>query len=152
VRNGAWIALALLAGGVTACSGINSQTHSYATLEEARQAGAIERGWLPDGLPPGAYEIRVAYVPGGPERWGLFNFPPGEGDMLRAWLSPEEIPLGDERVDVPSRIEWWPVALRRTLDAEQLALTGLKGYRTRDGRLVVAVNWPQGRAYYWNRE
>ena len=136
---------------VLACEAISSQTASYATLAEARQAGAVARGWLPDGLPPGTYEIRVAYVPDHEQRWGLFNFPAEEGEVLKGLLG-EEIDLGGLSIDVPGRIEWWPVALRRSLDGEQLRLTGLRGYRTRDGALIVAVNWNQGRAYYWKAE
>jgi hypothetical protein len=144
--------LVLLAAAVTACDGIHSQTHSYATLAEAREAGAIEQGWLLDGLPPGTREIRVAYVPNGPQRWGLFNFPPGEREHLERLLAPEEIDFEGLRVIIPARIEWWPVALRGPLDGERLGLTGMKGYRTADGVFVVGVNWNQGRAYYWKDE
>jgi hypothetical protein len=92
VRARASIAAGLIAV-VVACTGINAQTYSYATLDDARRAGAVERGWLPDGLPPGAYEIRVAHVPNSPQRWGLFNFPPGEGEVLQRMLAPEEVGL-----------------------------------------------------------
>lgn len=139
------------AAGLVACAEINSQTASYGTLAEAASAGAITQGWVPDGLPAGAYEIRVGYVPDGPERWGLFNFPPGEGDALKGILG-DEIDLDGLGVTVPARIEWWPVALRRTLDGESLRLTGLRGYRSRAGGFIVAVNWNQGRGYYWKAE
>jgi hypothetical protein len=141
-------AVAMLAAG-GACADIKSQTYSYGTLDEARRAGAIEQGWLPDGLPPGTREIRVAYIPGGTERWGLFNFPPGEREHLERLLAPGEIDFEGLRVGIPARIEWWPVALRGALDGERLGFTGLQGYRTADGAFVVAVNWNQGRAYYW---
>lgn len=149
---GARAILVLCFMGLAACSDIRSQTYTYATLDEAREAGAISRGWMPDGLPPGAYEIRVAFVPDTTERWGLFNFPPSERDHLERLVSDEEIDLDGLRPGVPARIEWWPVAFRGTLDGERLALTGLKAYRSRDGRLIVAVNWNQGRAYYWKHE
>jgi hypothetical protein len=134
---------------VAACSDIRSQTASYATADEARSAGAIERGQLPDILPPGAYEIRSGYVPDTTHVWGLFNFPPEQGEALRVRLGPQA-GLDGLSVDVPSRIEWWPPALRQTLHGEQLRLTGLQGYRSLDGALVVAVHWAQGRAYYWS--
>lgn len=134
-----------------ACSNIRSQTENYATLDEARSAGAIEKGWLPDILPPEAYEIRVGYVPDSTHKWGLFNFPPEQGEALRLRLGPQ-VELDGLTVDVPARIEWWPVALRRTLDGEQLHVTGLQGYRSHDGALVIAVHWNQGRAYYWSAE
>ena len=143
-----WIGLAG-AALVAACSGINSQTNSFATLAEARQAGAMRDGWLPEGLPPGSHDIREAHVPGTPQRWGIVNFPPAEADTLRALLQPDELPLTGQRVDAPARIEWWPIALRGQLDGERLGITGIRAYRAKRGDLILAVNWKQGRAYYW---
>jgi hypothetical protein len=137
----------LLAAG---CTSLNSQTNSFNTLEDARRAGAISSGLLPDGLPPGTRDIRTVHVPGSTKRWGLFNFPPGEGEGLKRILAPEDVPLAGQYLEVPGRIEWWPVALRGALDAERIAITGLRAYRTTDQSLVVAVNWKQGRAYYWS--
>jgi hypothetical protein len=139
------VAVALAAG----CSGVNTRTNAFNTLADARQAGAIEQGLLPDGLPPGTRDIRIGHLPGERVSWGLFNFPPEQDAPLRQILQPQEVSLDGQRVEVPGRIEWWPRALRGALDAEQLAITGLKGYRTLDGAWVVAVNWQQGRAYYW---
>jgi hypothetical protein len=140
------IAAAVFTG---ACSGINSQTHSYATLAEARQAGAVGSGRIPDGLPPGTHDIREAYVPGTSQRWGIINFPPSEADTLRALLHSEEFSLKGQRADAPARIEWWPIAFRGQIDAERVAETGIRVYRAQQGDLIFAVNWNQGRAYYW---
>ena len=140
----AWLAAA-------GCSGINSQTNSFATLAEARQAGAVAKGWIPEGLPPGSHDLREAHVPGTADRWGIVNFPDTEAGALRALLQADEIPLAGQRCEIPARIEWWPVALRGQLDAERLAATGLRAYRTKDGALIFAVNWKQGRGYYWSR-
>ena len=74
---------------------------------------------------------------------------PAEQDALRALLQPGEISLTGEHCDTPGRIEWWPVLLRGALDAERLAATGIQGYRARSGNLLFAINWSQGRAYYW---
>lgn len=133
----------------TACSGIDAQTNAFATLEEARKAGAIANGWIPDGLPPGTHDIREGHVPGTPERWGIVNFPPSQEAALRALLQPEEIPVTGQRCEVPGRIEWWPVILRGTLDAERIAATQLRLYRARQSDVLFAVNWSQGRAYFW---
>jgi hypothetical protein len=133
----------------TACSAINSQTNAYATLAEARQAGAIAEGWIPEGLPPGSHDLRAAHLPGSTKRWGIVNFPPAEADVLRALLSAEEISLDGQRCDAPARIEWWPVVLRGSLNGERIGSTGIRGYRSKDGQLLFAVNWNQGRAYYW---
>jgi hypothetical protein len=134
-----------------ACAGVNSQTYSYATLDEARQAGAIEKGWMPEGLPASAHDIRVAQLPGTPQHWGLFDFPRGEQAALEALLQPGEVSLTGEHCDMPARIEWWPVVLRGALDGERLAATGLRGYRGKSGNRLFAINWNQGRAYYWGK-
>lgn len=132
-----------------ACSGINSKTNSFATLAEARQAGAIEQGWVPEGLPPGAHDLREAHLPGSSRHWGLFEYPQSQEQTLRALLQPGEISLDGQQCDIPHRIEWWPVQLRGNLDARRLGATGLQAYRARKDDVIFAVNWRQGRAYYW---
>jgi hypothetical protein len=140
-----------IAVALTACAGINSQTYSFATLDEARRAGAISHGWIPEGLPPGSHDIRVAQLPDTSQHWGIINFPAAEEGVLRALLQPTEVSLTGEHCDMPGRIEWWPVVLRGELDGERLAATGIRGYRANAGQLLFAVNWSQGRAYYWQK-
>ena len=141
----AGIALVLSA----ACSGINAQTHSFATLSEARQSGAIASGWLPEGLPAESHDIREGHVPGTSQRWGVLEYPTAQEGSLRALLQPEEISLDGQRCDVPGRVEWWPVMLRGALDGARLSSTGIRAYRAKAGDLIFAVNWSQGRAYFW---
>jgi hypothetical protein len=140
--------LALSFGG---CKNIDVLTETYATLAEAQAAGAVDRGWLPRGLPPGTYELRLAHDVDSNRRWGLFNFPPDQADALRA-LAVSEISLDGLACNPPGRIEWWPILLRRQLDGERIKATGLRGYAAKERDLVLAVNWAQGRAYYWSRE
>jgi len=134
---------------LSACTGLKAKTMTYGTLAEARAAGAIEKAWVPAGLPESVYELRVAYVPDSWQRWGIINFPQDAVDGVKALLQPDELPLDGMRCDIPGRIEWWPVLLRQELDPVRVAATGTRAYRSRDGRLVVLVNWTQGRAYYW---
>lgn len=148
-RAGRRIAYALLILPlVAACGDLNVVTESYATLAEATADGAVGRGDVPPGLPPGARELRVAYDTKSPRRWGLFDFPPAEADALRALLGPE-LSLRGVEVDPPRRIEWWPVLLRGPLDDEQVRATGARAYTGRAGELIFVVNWKQGRAFYW---
>lgn len=137
---------------LAACRDLDVTTASYATLAEARSAGAIERGWVPEGLPGGAYELREAHDLDTNRRWGLFSFPQGQADTLRALLKSDEVDLTGVTVDIPARIEWWPVLLRGSLDAERIRATGLKAHRSATGDLLFLVNWEQGRAYYWGDE
>jgi hypothetical protein len=141
--------LGVLIAAAVACSGVNSKTNAYATLAEARAAGAIEQGWVPEGLPPGAHDLREAHLPESSKRWGLFEYARSEEAVLRALLQPDEVSLDGQHCDIPGRVEWWPVALRGDLDAARIAATGIRAYRSKTGDLIFAVNWRQGRAYYW---
>jgi hypothetical protein len=140
----------LLAAGVAACQDINVVTQSYSSLEEARAAGALSAGYLPEGLPPGTYDIREAHDPDSLRRWALFSFPADQAEPLRALLQPQPTEVGGMVIDVPGRVEWWPLVLRDRLDSTAIQATGLETYRTRDRASVVAVNWRQGRAYVWH--
>jgi hypothetical protein len=133
-----------------ACGDLDVVTESYGTIGEARQAGAVAPGRVPDGLPAGTTDIREAYNAESGRRWGLFNFPAAEGDQLKALLTADALLLEGQDVAPPRRIEWWPLILRGPLDANAIAATGLRAYRSRGGDLVFAVNWNQGRAYYWS--
>jgi hypothetical protein len=135
-----------------ACRDLDVVTASYATLAEAEAAGAIERGWVPRGLPTGSRELREAHDLDSDRRWGLFDFPAEQSGALRSLLRPDEMPLAGLRCDIPRRIEWWPVLLRGALDAEQVRTAGLRAHRDRTGELLFLVNWDQGRAYYWSVE
>jgi hypothetical protein len=144
-----FLPLLLILISIGACADNDVVTASYATLAEARQAGAISRGRIPEGLPPGTREMREAFHPGIGRRWGLFSFPAAEGSYLRGLLDASEISVQGMEIEPPRRIEWWPLLLRGALDAERLRSTGLLTHKSRDGQLILAVNWNQGRAYYW---
>ncbi len=146
------LAVAVSAGlAFASCRDLDVVTGAYDTLADAQRAGAIERGWIPRGLPSGAHEIREAHDLDRHRQWGLFNFSAADGDALRATLRPEELSVAGLVCDMPARIEWWPPLLRGSLDPEKVNSSGLKIYGAREGDLMVAVNWPQGRAYYWTK-
>lgn len=134
---------------VASCRNADVVTASYANLDEAQNAGAVREGWMPAGLPSGAYDIRAAHDASGSRRWGLFSFPPDQASALQRLLETDETSLTGEVCDAPGRIEWWPIVLRGQLDGERIRATGLRGYRSTDGSLLFAVNWKQRRAYYW---
>ena len=143
------VAACLMLG--TACRDLQVVTNTYATLAEARTAGAIDKGWIPPILPDGAHDIREAHDEAhSRRRWGLFSFGPNDDEPFRRSLG-SEMSLHGVAADPPPRIEWWPVLLRGSLDAAKVVNTGLKGYGVSGDELVVAVNWNQRRAYYWSR-
>lgn len=148
-------ALGIVVASATMSSGCRDKdivTNSYATLAEARDAGALTRGDLPPGVPEGVHDIRTAADLDSGRRWGLFNFLQEDASALRAMLSVEETSLAGVECDIPGRIEWWPVLLRGTVNAEQAKAAGLQSYRSRQGSLAFVVNWKQGRAYFWGGE
>ncbi len=145
--------LLLVAAVVTtmsmSCRDKDVVTESYATMAEAREAGAPGRADLPEGLPEGVYEIRTASDLNSGRRWGLFNFLQADADAIRSVLGADEMSLEGVECDIPGRIEWWPTLLRGLVNAEHAKAAGLQAYRSRQGGLIVVVNWKQGRAYYW---
>jgi hypothetical protein len=118
-----------------ACADSQVITNSYATHAEAVRGGAVERGWIPAGLPSGAHEIRAQ-----------------EDSAALAELLGPQVPIAGQRCDPPARIEWWPLLLRGPLNQAQISATGLRLYRLQDAGLTFAVNWNQRRAYYWSPE
>ncbi len=144
IRSAAALAMLLPAG---ACSDV--RVGVYANVDEARREGAIAKGWVPDGLPPGATDIREAHDLDTNQRWGTFTFPAVEAPAMRALLDAAEIERGPVTCDAPGRFESWPPLLTTPVDVEQVRALGFHLHRGRDGALVWAIHWPQGKAYYW---
>ncbi len=144
------VTLMLSALAPVACGNADLVTGTYATLAEARQAGAIERGWIPALVPAGAHDLREAHDLDSNRRWGLFGFAETDEPALRAAIRPEVISLDGHTCDIARRIEWWPVMLRGRLRDDQIREAALSTYYAREPQdVVVAVNWKQRRAYYW---
>lgn len=133
------------------CRDMDVATNTYASLAEAQRAGAVDRGWIPAGLPAGAHELRAAHDPNSERRWGLFSFHSQDAAALQGLIASSEITLSGQRCDAPARIEWWPVLLRGDLDGDRIRATGLKAYKAKGSTLIFAVNWNQRRAYYWSQ-
>ena len=136
--------LALVVG--TACSDLTVKVGVYQTVDEARNAGAIANGSVPEGLPPGASDLREGHLGDG-RHWGAFSFPATQADPLRALLG-REITSGSLSCDPPGRLEFWPRLIRSPVDVEKVRSTGFRLYESAGGR-TFAVNWGNGRAYYW---
>jgi hypothetical protein len=137
-----FVALALLGG----CSDLRVKIGVFDSVDEARAAGAVAAGWVPDGLPADASDLREGHLPDG-RYWGVFSFPRADDAAIRALLR-DEITSGTLSCDPPGRLEWWPRLLWSPVDVEKVRTTGFRLYHGADGRTFV-VNWGQGRAYYW---
>jgi len=138
--------LALMLVVVAGCSDLRVKLAVYNSVDDARAGGAMTAGWVPDGVPASAGDLRVGYMPDG-RQWGVFAFQSSGADAVRALIQ-DEITSGTITLEPPGRLEFWPQILRRLVEVEHVRTTGLRIYRGRDAR-TYAINWGQGRAYYW---
>lgn len=128
------------------CSDLRVRSGVYNTVEDARRAGAIDKGWVPDGLPASTADLREGHLPDG-RHWGVFAFAPDGQPAVRALLG-AEITTGTLPCDPPGRLEFWPRLLQSPVDVARVRSTGFRLYHGAGGR-TYAINWGQGRAYYW---
>jgi hypothetical protein len=131
---------------VAGCGDLRVKIGVYANLDEARKAGAMAAGWVPEGLPSSTSDLREGHHPDG-RHWGAFTFAGAEDGPVRALLG-SEITTGTLSCEPPGRLEFWPRVLHSPVDVERVRSTGFKLYSGRDSR-TFAINWGQGRAYYW---
>lgn len=133
----------LILGG---CGDLRVKMGVYANIDEARKAGAIASGWVPEGLPPGTSDLREGHLPDG-RHWGALTFPGADAAPMHALLG-LEITTGTLSCEPPGRLEFWPRVLLSPVNVERVRSTGFRLYDGRDSR-TYAINWGQGRAYYW---
>ena len=141
------VALVLLLGALASCSDLRVKVGVFDSVDEARASGAIAAGWVPDGLPKNASDLREGHLPDG-RYWGVFTFPQADEAAVRSIVG-QEITTGTLTCDPPGRLEWWPRLVQSPVDVEQVRATGFRIYRGSAARTFV-VNWGQGRAYYWH--
>lgn len=140
------VVLAPMVLTVAACGDLRVKVGVFNSVEDARTGGAIAGGWVPEGIPAGAGDLRAGYLPDG-RHWGVFAFRPSDEAAVRA-LTRDEITAGPLTCDPPGRLEFWPRVIRTPVDVERVRSTGFRLYRGTDAR-TYAINWGQGRAYYW---
>lgn len=138
------IAVAFLA--LAGCGDLQVKVAVFNSADEARAGGAIAAGWVPDGVPAAATDLRAGYMPDG-RHWGVFAFRAGDEPAVRG-LARDEITSGTLECEPPGRLEFWPRLLLTPIDVERVRSTGFRLYRGGDAR-TYAINWGQGRAYYW---
>jgi hypothetical protein len=144
LRAAALVLAGLLLAG---CGDLRVRIAVFDSVDEARAAGAVAAGWVPDSLPRTASELRIGHMPDG-RYWGVFTFPNADAPAIQSIVG-QEITSGTLTCDPPGRLEWWPRLVQTPVKVEQVRATGFKVYRGGDGRSYV-VNWGQGRAYYWH--
>jgi hypothetical protein len=140
--------IAVAIAGLAACSSLSVNMAVFNTAAEAREAGAISAGWVPEGIPASASDLRAGYLPDG-RHWGVFAFRASEEPAVRQLIG-EEITNGTLTCEPPGRLEFWPRVLLTPVDVARVQSTGFRLYRG-SGSRTWAINWGQGRAYYWRQ-
>lgn len=98
-------AAALLA--LAACAPASATVSEYATLAEARSAGAVARGWIPESVPATARHLREAHNYDSREIWLAFSLPAVDVPSFVAGCDP----VGLMDVTWPRgtrQFSWWP--------------------------------------------
>jgi hypothetical protein len=146
-RLGLLATVAVILAAACSDSPIGVQVGVYNNVADARQSGAIAAGWVPEGVPPGAGDLREGHLSDG-RHWGVFSFKPADERDVRALIG-TEITGGTLSCEPPRRLEWWPRLLMSRFEVGTVQSTGFRLYKAAGGR-TYAINWGQGRAYYWH--
>jgi hypothetical protein len=144
IRGARWLVVGAIL--LAACSDLRVKVEVYDNVDEARAAGAVAAGWVPDALPRSTGDLHAGHLPDG-RYWGVFTFARADEPAVRALVG-SEVTSGTLTCDPPRRLEWWPRIVQSPVDVNQVRSTGFQVYRGADARNYV-VNWGQGRAYYW---
>ena len=87
----------------------------YATAEEARADGALERGWIPEILPRDAHAIREVHDIATNLTWGCFSTEHVEDVralLVRMMAQRAQGPIGPQPRESFRDFSWWPEAMR----------------------------------------
>lgn len=144
------LALRLAFAGLCASLGCGSgevQESFYVSLQNARDDGAMTRGWVPSFLPSSAASIHEVHDAGSGPSLLFFTFPPGEPGALVGpcqAVSESDVPPPPEDL---GRTRWWP----RDLLANGRG--GLRLFRCADEAPArsgwLAVDVARGLGYHW---
>ncbi len=127
-----------------------SPESSYASYEEARRAGAVERGWIPSLVPAGALNIREKHDLDTNEVWGVFDFADADVEALQKQLRPLAKGFLLGRTIGSGGVSWWPASLRGSLTETVLNDGALAFFTGSDGFFAV-VDWKLRRCYFWHK-
>ena len=143
--------MATLALGATACIGPFSEDieSHYVDAAAARRAGAYERGWLPEFVPPSATDISELHNLDSNRTWACFSNP-GSLELLRSLLEKQGAtrmtgPISGGPPALVGTRSWWSAAMARP---------DVEAYRLDEGSrfiLLVEVDPASGRACFQRR-
>lgn len=141
------IALSVIPLFVSACS--DRQQAMFVDLKQARAAGFVVKGWIPNDLPESATELRELHDVDTNEVWGTFRLPTTAGGAIRLALA-DASRINALSIRSPN-VDWWPRELTGNLNARSLQEHGFELYSTpAPNAFWVAVNRAQGRGFFWS--
>lgn len=105
------ILISLIAAGTVLGCSETIETY-YPTLLEAKRAGAVEKGWIPPGLPSSSRDIHERHDLDSNRGWIKFTYDKEQGRVFLREL--DGIP--DAKLDSitlrPPKVTWWHSAIR----------------------------------------
>lgn len=110
----------------------------FATINEARAAGELEKGWLPSFLPEDAVAIKV--INNTDNKSALVSFGYAKDIDMSAC---RELPLSEAALPAERVVLWWPDELTQ----KGMKEAGYSLYGCDDGQ--AAVNAAKKEAYFW---
>lgn len=135
----------------------HDQDSFYAVLADARKAGEIDRGWIPDFIPGSSRSIHEVHDLSPSKVWCAFEFDPSDTGSLRSNLKSVDS-QGPVAGYVSSPHEpWWPRTLQGNLDASKVHGAGLQIYtveipvtQVENEIMLFAIDWSNGHGYFTN--
>lgn len=131
-----------------ASSGCERERSRYATLAEARQAGAVERGWIPAWVPQGATELEEAHDPETGRQRLKFRAPAAELAALGGALPRLHVSRICPSRGAPAIEGSWPEAVEEGSAAWKLRYLSATSPEGRS--LAVAIEGTSSTVYAWS--
>lgn len=134
-----------------ACDYLNTRETGYATIADAREAGAIAAGFVPDHLPASAREIRERHTTDGREVWGRFEFSEPDRELVGSACrpaNPGHVPMPGSETRATG---WWAEMLRSdaATAAEHFSMYECGAAPDPPGRRFLAVHRRLTTAFFW---
>lgn len=128
----------------------------YPSLADAKKAGAIDRGWIPDFLPESSRGIHEVHDLSPSTTWCAFEFLPSDSQELRKNLKGVDAHLPTvRRVPSPGKT-WWPAVLEGNVDVEKIHKAGFEIYIVTAPEtsvtteiLLFSIDWTKGQGFFY---
>ncbi len=152
--------LALLAISIAAVALVQScgKGHQsfYPSLADARKAGEIDRGWIPDYFPQSSHSIHILHDPESPRTWCAFEFSPADFYALQRNLTHiDRLPARVRDLDDPNE-PWWPDFLVGNLNLAEIHRRGFSVYvvieqetESSTSPLLFVIDSVNGRGFFY---